>query len=554
MRPSLPAALALAVAAASPAGAAELLLGWGVESVWSSNVFRTSDEVLRAFSDPANPGLTILQEEKIPKEDDFSFRTGPDIRVREGQGDLTYDLKYRLRYEEFVRLDGISEFDHAADGSLAWNVTDRLTLFASDVFIDTASLGSATEFIGTTPTEALIDPDIVVRATRERIQRNAASTSARYRLGPLWELTVSGDHELYEYEDEGNADSTSYGGNVQVTRGVTRRLVIGVGGSFQRQEFSYDFADVNDSGTNFAQAYGIANYWITPTLRLAASAGPALTMPDGVETEDVEVVRFQPWEITTCPELDGERVVPLPQSVLQTVGGGRGCSVLVRTGEQLGVQPGNDNPFVPLVNVLDRVALPFEGDTGIDDGLTYFGRVSLEKQWQLWNATLTYSRSASSGSGLGTSTIVDLFASELRWTPTQRWTLRLRGNLSMQSAVSEVRSQLVVVTPGLRNVTFQGALEDGDTDPTNNPVVQVTRPTVVPIPQRVVSGEKIDNPIDVRAYRVELRSDYRFSRNLSANGSASWYRQTNSNEFQDSNREEFRVVVGMTWTFDPIPL
>lgn len=520
-------------------------------------MFRTSDEVLRAFSDPSNPGLTVVQEEEIPKEDDFSFRTGPDLRVREAQGDLTYDLKYRLRYEEFVRLNGISDFDHAVDASLAWNATDRLTLSASNVFVDSASLGAATEFLGTTPAQALIDPDIVVRATRERVQRNAASTSARYRLGPLWELTVSGDHEYFEYEDEFNADSMSINGSAQLTRGVTRRLVAGFGGSVQRQEFTYDVANVDDSGTSFAQAYAIANYQISPTLRLAASAGPALSMPDDVETEDVEVVSFQPWDITTCPQQDGTTVVPLGQALFQTLGRAGGCRVLVRTGAELGVQPGNDNPFVPTVSPLqlsERVAIPFEGDTGIEDSLTYFARVSLEKQWKLWNATLTYSRSASSGSGLGTSTIVDAFSSELRWTPTQRMTLRLRGGMTMQSAVSEVNQQLVSVVPGVRNVTFQGALEDGDGDPTNNPVVQVTRPAVVPIPQAVISGEKIDNPIDVRSYRVELRGDYRVSHNLSANGSASWYRQTNSNEFQDSNREEFRVVLGMTWTFDPIPL
>jgi len=554
MRPSIPATIALAVAAASPASAAELLLGWGLDSVWSSNVFRTSDESLRAFNDPSNPGRTILRAEKIPKEDDFSFRTGPNFRLREVQGDFLYDVDYRLRYEEFVRLDGISEFDHNASASASWNATDRLILSASDVFVDTASLGAATEFIGTTPTQVLLEPDIVIRPTRERLQRNAANASARYRVGPRSELTISGDHELYEYEDDVNADSMAFGASAQLTRSITRRLVAGFGGSVQRQEFRHDTANVDDGGTSFAQAYAVANYQISRTLRLAASAGPALSMPDDVKTADVEVVRFQPWEISTCPERDGERVVPLSQAVLQTLGSGSGCSVLTRTGTELGVEPGNDNVFVPLVNPLDRVSLPFEGDTGIEDSLTYFARVSIEKQWQLWNATLSYSRSASSGSGFGTSTIVDAWSGELRWTPTQRATLRLRGGLTMQSAVSAVNQQLVSVVPGVRNVTFQGALEDADSDPSNNPVVQVTRPVVVPIPQRVISGEKIDNPIDVRSYRVELRSDYRVSRNLSANGLASWYLQTNSSELQDGRRQEFRVVVGMTWTFDPIPL
>ena len=511
MQQTTPAILALALVAAVPAGAAEFIPGWTSETIWSSNVFRSLDE--DSF------GRTV------PKEDDFSLRTGPNIRFREAQGDLTYDLRYTLRYEEFVRLNGISEFDHSMNANLEWHVTDRTTLSLSDNFADAASLNGVFETFGS-------QADLTVRGDRTRVKTNTAYASARHSLGPLWEMTLSGEHSLYEYEADNASDSSAFSGSIQLTRGITRRLVLGMGGTAQRQEF--EGVDGGDGdGSTFFQAFGIMNYRFSRTLRLAASAGPALSMPDEVASNgQAEIPEYGPFDVSTCPRReDGTPYVPVGQIFGANVDGPQ-CQIQTVADPR----PGGGRLDVPFTR--DTAPVPFLGDTGIQDSLTYFARVSLDKEWRLWRGSMTYSRSASSGSGLGVSTLVDSFLTQLTWTPTALWTFNLSGILTMQTAISETREQLVAVRA--ENRTFF--------------VFGVPTPVSVAIPIEVTSGDKIDNPIDIKTYRIELRADRRITRNLTANGSASWYQQTSSGQLQDNTRTEYRLMVGLTWNFDAIPL
>jgi hypothetical protein len=522
-------ALALA-AAAWPAGAAEFIPGWKLDPTWSSNVFRTTDE--DQFGEP------------IPKEDDFSLRTGPDLRLREAQGDLTYDLKYQLRYEEYVRLNGISEFDHYVSARGDWNVSDRTTFSIANDFSDSASLNGLFQLDPTTA-------ESIVRADRQRIVTNSAYTSTRHRLGPLWELTISGDHQLYDYESDDATDSTSFSGNVQLTRGLTPRLVAGFGGTVQRQQFEQGDVSGEDSGTTFFQASGILNYQFSRTLRLFASAGPALSVPDEIDPTDVEVFEIQPFDINTCPvDSDGTRVIPIGQAERFLI---RGDQCRARVGI-----PGNlINPAFPASAVFEpalgqeqtRIAIPNNGDLGVENTLTYFARIGLEKQWRQMRGTLGYSRSASSGSGIGTSTLIDTFNAQLIYTPSPRWTFSVQAVASLQSAGAEANQQLVAVNAGL----VDGVVVVGNV-PGLGTVVATADGVPLPVPFELRAGEKIDNPIDIMTYRVELRADRRITRNLTANASATWYEQTNSGQLQDNRRVEYRAVLGLTWNFDAIPL
>jgi hypothetical protein len=520
MRRPFPLSIGLILACvAAPANAAEFTPGWDLDGVWSSNVFRTPDE------DQVG--------EKIPKEDDFSLRTGPTLKLRDPQGDLTYDMKYQLIYEEFARLNGISEFEHFVNGSGSWNIDDRTSISASDDFADAASLGALFDAVGV---EAA---DVIVRADRQRVKTNHATTSIRRSLGPLWELTVAGDHSLYEYDVESATDSSAFSGTVQLTRGITPRLVAGIGGSGQRQDFQ-DNVGGDDSGTTFLQAFAIANYTLSRTARISFSGGPAYSMPDEIDPQGVEIRRLQPFNIATCPVQDGTPFIPLGQAQGFLVGGDR-CSALVVAGPVIGQPAGTF--FVPLGNS-ENISIANVGESGVENSLTYFARIQIEKDWQLWRARLSYSRSASSGSGLGTSTIVDTFLGQLRWTPTRKWSFNLQGSMSIQSAVSEFNQQLVAVRPVSRTIRLQNIV-NGQT---------VNGTVVVPEPFELFSGEKIDNPIDIRTYRVELRGSRRITRNLNAEASMSWYQQTSSSDFIDSTRSEYRALLGFTWNFDPIPL
>jgi hypothetical protein len=280
-------------------------------------------------------------------------------------------------------------------------------------------------------------------------------------------------------------------------------------------------------------------------MRLTASAGPALTMPDDQKVDDLQVFSHQPWDINTCPKLpDGTPYIPLAQAAGFQVRGAQCQPLIVRA---LVPGPGNTlqlKNFIPTFNS-EQIPVPFVGDTGVQNSITYFARLQIDKSWNQWHALLSYSRSAENGSGLGTSTLVDSLIGQVTYQPTQDWTFTLNAFGTMQSAISEVRAQRVAVRP-VQQLTQLQSLPNGQD------VIEAV--VTVPVPFQVVSGDKIDNPIDVKTYRVELRADRRIRRNLTAMASGSWYEQTNSGRAASNSRTEYRVVLGFTWTFDPIPL
>ncbi|RIL04876.1 MAG: hypothetical protein DCC71_12455 [Proteobacteria bacterium] len=510
-------ALVLLSAAASPAVGAEFVPGWDAEAVYDTNVFQTRDE--DQFG------------RKIPKEDDFSLRTGPNLRIREKQGDLRYDVGYQLRYEEYARLDGISEFDHFADARGEWVMDDLTTFSLSDSFGYSSSLGGLFEagLAGAAP---------IVIPARVRVTTNQGLVGMRRRLGPRWELTLNGQSDYYSFsgESDSSTDSSSHSmsGVLQVTRSLSRRLVAGFGGQFQRQTF--DNGDVApETSTDIYQGFGLLQYQFSRTLRFSANVGPAWSKADAVDVGDLEEPSYVPVDLASCPRReDGAPFTSQAQAAgFQTTG--PRCNFLV-------FQDQAGRTFFPL-RAADRIRVPFVGETEAEGQLSYFGRLSLDKQWSQWRGTLSYSRSASNGSGLGVSTIVDNLSGELTWTPTRHWTLKLLGGVSMQSAISELRVQQVALRPAVARIPIVST--DG--------IVTTTLATVG-VPFEISSGDEIDNPIDVRTFRVELRGTRRISRNLTADASASYYQQKSSSDFADAKRNYYRVIVGVTWTFDPIPL
>ena len=50
-----------------------------------------------------------------------------------------YDLNFRLRYQDYVDLNGISDFEYFANAKSAWRVTDNTRIELSDDFVSTSS-------------------------------------------------------------------------------------------------------------------------------------------------------------------------------------------------------------------------------------------------------------------------------------------------------------------------------------------------------------------------------------------------------------------------------
>jgi hypothetical protein len=516
--------LALLVAVARPSPAAEFIPGWDTDIVWDSNVFRTPEggEVLRT-----GRGIERVGDQ----EADFSIRTGPDVRVRERQGDLQYDLLYQLRFEEFVRLNDIREFDHFAVAEGDWQITRNTSVSLRDDFAYAASLGSVFDLIGTGPDQvAIASPE------RQRITTNAASAGLLHRIGPLWELSADLDSNLVRFSEEGQVDSTSLSGSLQLTRSLSPRLAVGGGTSVQRQEFEDNGGEGDSQGTTFYQGFGVVRYSFSPTFRINASGGPAWSVPDDTDFL-VLVPSYQPVNCSPFP-------TNCPRSQYR-LGALDSAGNLVVTGPAVRPVIPGELFAPPLANV------EFPAAT-VESELSYFGRISLEKEWRLWLARLEFSRNASSTSGTGTSTVLTSLSGDVTWTPSRDWNVRFSGTYSLQTAANQVNGGAELVPDSSIVPPIVVTLSDG------------TRQILIPDPvSRWVPSDNVD-PVETTSYRFELRAERRFGRNLSVDGSASyWHQESNSTASalsgggirgDDEITDIWRVVLGITWKFDPIPL
>jgi hypothetical protein len=246
-----PVMLALLHVAVLPAGAAEFIPSWDVDGVWNSNVFNDATD----------------------EESDFSVRTGPTLRLREAQGDLTYDLNYKVLYEAYARLDGLNGID-SADQYLsargAWAVTPNTTIEARDDFAYVSDVTALFDSAGLTS---------ILVLGRQRITTNNAGATLTQRLGPLWNLSASVGNQLLDYRDPRQSDTTATTGMLELTRGFTPRLVAGVGAQYKYQNFAA-VGPTPSRGTTIYQGFGVLNYSFSPTWSLSARAGPAFVQPD----------------------------------------------------------------------------------------------------------------------------------------------------------------------------------------------------------------------------------------------------------------------------------
>jgi hypothetical protein len=482
---------------ALPAGAAEFLPSWDLKGLWSSNVFKAAAD----------------------EQSDFSVSTGPKLRVREAQGDLTYDAYYQFSYEAYAQIEGLSDVsdaDQFFSGQGSWRATPTTTIWASDNFAYTTSLDSVFDNAGLVST---------VTIGRERVTTNNAQASVVKELGPRWQLSATVGNRLFAYQNPEQSDTTSTTGTLQITRALTPRLIVGGGAQYQRQEFSE--VDTSPSrGTTVYQSFGVVNYRISPTFRLSARAGPALVQPDPISVGEVSVLSYFAVDPSTCPtRSDGTPVIVLPQTTANS------CSPAFF---QLGGAP---VARVPRSAFLTDV--PFVGDLSAGSSLNYFGSISITKDWRQWQATLDYSRSASNSSGLSGSTVLDQFTGTLVWTPSKLWRISLDAIYSTQSALNETLEREIALQPGTENGLLFG-------------VIPVT--AVVGIPFEISTGDAITSEVELTTTYFTLAASRRVSRRLTLIGSATYWQQQSGGLLEDTRVNDIQFSLGFTWNFEPIPL
>lgn len=528
------AALAAALAASGWAGAAasavEVEPGFDVRGAYDTNVFNA---------------------DRGQEEDDILFFGGPDLAIRDRRRNFDYELSYQLRYEAFREFSEIDDFQHFARADANWRIAPRSELSFSNFLTRTSTANQL--FLAGTPVTPGAPVPGVIELGRQDVLVNQGDLTLTHRLTGRSQVISTVDGGYFRYPDGNQFDSLSTRGVSQYTYALSPKLVVGGGVSILRQDFG-EVEGVEGRGSMFYQGFASLNYSITPSLTLVLSGGPAWSVPEELDTDQRDeefvvpetpvrlrvvgtTVGFFPIDAASCGTLGDEAILT------------SSCGTLERATDL------TDGALVPVSIRTQSVPLrriTFEDDLTPDPSLTYFGRASLEKQWEHAQGALQYERSASSASGVGSSTNLDTFTGRFSWRPTRKWNLSMLASYERQTLGSEQQipaGSLVTVVPGTLFVdSFGNVLPDAAG-------ARFRYDGAAFVGEPLAS---LDTDVLFTTLRVDLQATRSFTRTLSGVARASWWWQETERDVGDestrSDRRDFRFELGFTWTLDPIEL
>ena len=506
----------LGCALAIPAAGVEFVPGWDARMVWDSNVLGGGSN----------------------SESGFAVRGGPDLHLRRPLGDLTFDLRYQPRYQYyFVDVSGANSLDHFGSARVDWQATPLTLLSLNSDFAVARNLS----LLAADPTLAQGDFEV----TDQKVFRSSNTLLATRQLSPRLQLQAIGTGAIYEYEEDTEADGRSFSGVLQLLRALSPRTRTGFGGSITRQNFDKTPLTAEGRGTTFYQGFGIFTHQLGPRTSFNLQAGPAWAVPDQFGGAPQQVPRFGTVEAqrgiflgralvaaSTCPSL-GDGTFALSDS----------CQ---------------GNPLSPLIQQNQAAQVELVDREDVNGSLTMFGRVSLDRHWRTFTASLSYQRSASAAGGFGTSTNLDTVSAQVVWRPKEYWTVSSFASWEHQVSTSEVPVPELVLEPAtafVEVVRFQGQ-EIGrvvDSCAVIGPGCRAVPDAGQAVALR--TRELTDSAIDTQTYRLNLQAKRRIDRHLALVASTSWRRQRAQGDFQqDQSNDELRFELGMIWNWDPIHL
>ena len=497
----LPAVAALALLA-PPALAQEVSLGMRVSQEYDDNAFSDGD---REFHD-------------------YNLRIAPRALLEEQRGDVRWSLRYEPSFATFYRSGSdLNGWDHTAQARANIRLGPRTQISLSDVFGSYQSRSRANEvLIGE---DGFVTSEVVFR--RDRVNRNTFNVALNQSITRDHSVNFAFTHRWLPASNSRGSDVQSFNLTSSYRLVATERSSYGLGLSVTRQHAGD--SDLRESrNTDFFNLFGSWEHSFDPTLRLSVSGGPALV--DGEDPSDppfsVPALRFPTVrrgndfffvDFASCPTEDG---------------------FVQLTAECEPIGPEIQFPgFLPTTpDNQTTLALVGSPESLDNQSVTYFANVSLTKSWEEWNGSLSYSRSATATSGLGTSEISDVVRSLLQWRPSPRWRVNLSGVFQRRTQANDQRVTVIE----LGEVTMT--------------------PLSIPVPvggSEVVARRQInlENDLELFQYLAEVSAHYQWKKRVSLFGRIFFSRQDPRGDVQFSREvDDFRVSVGVNYDLEPFHL
>jgi hypothetical protein len=526
--------------AAMPARGQELIFGANVGGRWDSNVFSTPSA-----------------------ESDFSVRVGPEVRLRETQGNLTYDFHYVPTYQAYSRFAALDDWDQLVTSTVSYQLGLNTTLSVSDIF-DYAPV--ATNFLQqvASPVGVPQGTQTVNAVGRYNVLVNTVSLGLDHRFSELWHGVATVNNFYYDPRIENGVSTNITTGTGGLTYNITQIDEIGASAGFTSQQFgSNNFQ--NGTTNYYYNGSAIWNHLFSPTWSLKMSAGPTYVQSAAYSIPSTTFLRQGPFQSISSLSSSQNALFELspPASPLNA------CTFTSFPGPPSGsflLNQCNGSPTLPLnsaavppslLNVLTPTArelaassVPVFGLTpGSHSSLTYFANILLSKSWETVTGSVGYSRSAGSTNLGGSNSEVDSFSGNLTWTATPLWTSYLSVIfVDQSSSVSNTVAIRAIVQPF--QYTATGSLVSAGLVPASAQTPQVTG----------LFYQQGNGTIHLYQWIVGVHSEYQLTKRLRVFGSFFFLNQTASSQgnlainLSNSNINSARFDLGLHYEFDPIHL
>src|SRR5215472_9404680 len=235
--------------AAIPAKGQQLIFGANVGGRWESNV------------------------NNVPNgESDFSARVGPEVRLRESQGDLTYDFHYVPTYQAYSRFASLDDWDQLVNANVNYRLGLNTVLTVRDLFDYAPAAANFLQQL-TNPAGVPLGTTVVNAIGHYNVLVNTASLELDHTFSELWSGRVTASNFYWDPRVTNGITTSTTSGSGDLTYYITPNDAIGGSLGATAQQFGSN--SFQNAATNYYyNASAIWNHTFSPTWSLRMSAGP----------------------------------------------------------------------------------------------------------------------------------------------------------------------------------------------------------------------------------------------------------------------------------------
>jgi len=528
----------------------------------------------------------VARDDNGDEQGDFSFRVGPSIRVHDELRKFDYNLAYNPVYQKFVEQDQLDKLSHFASGFATYRFGDRTSVSLTEQFSLTQRVSGGSQVQEQGPDGEILGEPPTTETQGGDIYRNLITFSGRHSFSPRTVGQFTANHTWFDSDNSNTVGSQSLSGLGSLTYALTARDRVGLGGGVNYQKFDA----ITGQPASDSLTYRVFVSWLHTfgeNTEFSIRAGPALIVSSQDQPDPESSGQKYPHQVVdqagTVDEVFARLGLQTPSRVTapaQVVPGSMPPIGLAATVLAPGSQVPANSVVIPDPNrcnsatnsstlVYVESSCPFNSiarndpamypdeaalaseirsamtpafvfppgqDPGSTDGssLTYFGEVSLTHRWlPNLSSSLAYSRSDSSASSLGSSTIADNFSFTTSWEPTRRLDFDLRAEWLKRTSANELTNTFVGRDTGF---LFEGGAEFA----------------VVDTPGTLVS-EATDRSVDTTYYSVSGRVAYRVARRMTLLARVTFQKQDTKRETTTDNSSFNDVIgfLGFRYDFEP---